>query len=216
MAAPFRSHHLDALARLRPWLMRAFLASVLLCSDAGLAHGQQSEQQEPDLTKLSLEDLTKVQIETVYGASKFGQKVTEAPSSITIVTADETEKYGYRTLAELLKSVPGFYITYDGQDPFIGVRGISRPSDYNTLVLVLIDGHRVNENVYDSTYVNGEFPIDIDLIDRVEIIRGPGSSLYGPDAFFAVINIFTKRGRGFAGPDGSLSGGGPATSPGRQ
>jgi outer membrane receptor for ferrienterochelin and colicins len=185
-------------------------------SDTGTAPaGKQSEQQEPDLTKLSLEDLTKVQIETVYGASKFGQKVTQAPASVTIITADEIQKYGYRTLAELLKSVPGFYISYDGQDAFIGVRGISRGGDYNTLVLVLIDGHRMNENVYDGTYVNGEFPIDIDLIDRVEIIRGPGSSLYGTDAFFAVINIFTKRGRDLKGTEVSLSAGSQETYQGR-
>ncbi len=210
------SHCAGTLTRVRSWPARALLAAVLaqMLFTPG-AHGQQAEKQEPDLTKLSLEDLTKVQIDTVYGASKFGQKVTEAPSSITIVTADEIEKYGYRTLAELLKSVPGFYITYDGQDPFIGVRGISRPSDYNTLVLTLIDGHRVNENVYDGTYVNGEFPIDIDLIDRVEIIRGPGSALYGTDAFFAVINIFTKRGRDFNGTEVSLSGGGQQTYQGR-
>ena len=177
--------------------------------------GQQSEQQETDLTKLSLEDLTKVQIETVYGASKFGQKVTQAPSSVTIVTADEIQKYGYHTLADLLKSVPGFYISYDGQDTYIGVRGISRPSDYNTLVLVLIDGHRMNENVYNGTYISGEFAIDFDLIDRVEIIRGPGSSLYGTDAFFAVINIFTKRGRDLKGTEVSLSAGGQETYQGR-
>jgi outer membrane receptor for ferrienterochelin and colicins len=215
-AGELTSHRVDTVTRVRRWPARALLAAVLaqvLCT--GAAHGQQAEKQEPDLTKLSLEDLTKVQIETVYGASKFGQKVTEAPSSITIVTADEIEKYGYRTLADLLKSVPGFYITYDRQDTFIGVRGISRPSDYNTLVLVLIDGHRVNENVYDGTYVNGEFPIDMDLIDRVEIIRGPGSSLYGTDAFFAVINIFTKRGRDFKGTEVSLSGGGQQTYQGR-
>jgi outer membrane receptor for ferrienterochelin and colicins len=185
-------------------------------SNAGTAPaGQQSEQQETDLTKLSLEDLTKVRIETVYGASKFGQKVTQAPSSVTIITADEIQKYGYRTLADLLKSVPGFYISYDGQDTYIGVRGISRPSDYNTLVLILIDGHRMNENVYNGTYISGEFAIDFDLIDRVEIIRGPGSSLYGTDAFFAVINIFTKRGRDLKGTEVSLSAGGQETYQGR-
>jgi len=185
-------------------------------SDTGTApSNQQSGEQEPDLTRLSLEDLTKVQIETVYGASKFGQKVTEAPSSVTIVTADEIQKYGYRTLADLLKSVPGFYISYDGQDTYIGVRGISRPSDYNTLVLVLVDGHRMNENVYNGTYISGEFVIDFDLIDRVEIIRGPGSSLYGTDAVFAVLNIFTKRGRDLKGTEASLSAGGQETYEGR-
>src|SRR5260370_34317305 len=213
---PLRSRFAGNLKRVRRSPMRAVMASVLLqVLWIVPAQGQKSEQPEPDLTKLSLADLTKVQIETVYGASKFGQKVTQAPSSVTIVTSDEIQKYGYRTLAELLKSVPGFYISYDGQDAFIGVRGISRPSDYNPLVLVLIDGHRVNENVYDATSVNCEFPIHIDLIDRVEIIRGPGSSLYGTDAFFAVINIFPKRGRDFQGTEVSLSGGGQQTYQGR-
>jgi outer membrane receptor for ferrienterochelin and colicins len=200
----------------RGWPVRALVVTVLVqVLWAGAAHGQQSEKQEPDLTKLSLEDLTKVQIETVYGASKFGQKVTQAPSSVTIITADEIRKYGYRNLADLLRSVPGFYISYDGQDTYIGVRGISRPSDYNTLVLILVDGHRMNENVYNGTYISGEFAIDFDLIDRVEIIRGPGSSLYGTDAFFAVINIFTKRGRDLEGTEVSLSAGGQETYQGR-
>ena len=203
-------------ARVRCWPVRALVVSVLVqVLWAGAAHGQQSAKQEPDLTKLSLEDLTKVQIQTVYGASKFGQKVTQAPSSVTIITADEIQKYGYRTIADLLRSAPGFYISYDGQDTYVGVRGISRPSDYNTLVLILVDGHRMNENVYNGTYISGEFAIDIDLIERVEIIRGPGSSLYGTDAFFAVINIFTKRGRDLKGTEVSLSAGGQETYQGR-
>jgi len=216
MAEARRSRSAGTLRRVRRWPARALLAAVLVqmvCTVG--ARGQKSEQQEPDLTKLSLGDLTKVQIETVYGASKFGQKVTRAPSSVTIVTADEIQKYGYRTLADLLRSVPGFYLSYDRQDTYIGVRGISRPSDYNTLVLTLIDGHRVNENVYDGTYIDGEFLLDIDLIDRVEIIRGPGSSLYGTDAFFAVINIITKRGRDVHGTEVAVSGGGQETYHGR-
>jgi len=199
----------------RGWPVRELLASVLVLLWAGAAHGQQSAKQEPDLTKLSLEDLAKVQIETVYGASKFGQKVTRAPSSVTIITADEIQKYGYRNLADLLRSVPGFYVSYDRQDSYIGVRGISRPSDYNTLVLFMIDGQRLNENVYDATYVDGEFVLDIDLIDRVEIIRGPGSSLYGTDAFFAVVNIITKRGRDLNGTEVAVSAGGQETYQGR-
>jgi outer membrane receptor for ferrienterochelin and colicins len=198
---------------------RTILASLLLQALWVFpALGQQPEQPaqpEPDLTKLSLNDLTKVQIENVYGASKFEQKVTRAPSSVTIITADEIQKYGYRTLADLLKSVPGFFINYDRQDAYIGVRGVSRPSDYNSLLLTLVDGHRVNDNVYDGTYIDGEFVVDLDLVDRVEIIRGPGSSLYGTDAFFAVINIITKRGRDLNGTEVSLSGGGQETVQGR-
>src|SRR5260370_2366215 len=82
-------------------------------------------------------------------------------------------------------------------------------------MLILVDGHRMNENVYNGTYISGEFAIDLDLIDRVEIIRGPGSSLYGTDAFFAVINIFTKRGRDLNGTEVSLSAGGQETYEGR-
>src|SRR5712664_880637 len=213
---PLRSRFAGTFQRVRRSPMHAVMASVLLQALWIIpAQGQKSEQQEPDLTKLSLADLTKVQIETVYGASKFGQKVTQAPSSVTIVTADEIQKYGYRTLADLLRSVPGFYISYDGQDTYIGVRGISRPSDYNTLMLILVDGHRMNENVYNGAYISGDFVIDFDLIDRVEIIRGPGSSLYGTDAFFAVINIFTKRGRDLNGTEVSLSAGGQETYQGR-
>src|SRR5260370_21904276 len=210
------SHCAGTLTRVRSWPARALLAAVLaqMLFTPG-AHGQQAEKQEPDLTKLSLEDLTKVQIDTVYGASKFGQKGTEAPSSITIVTADEIEKYGYRTLADLFVSVPGFYVSYDRQDSYIGVRGISRQSDYNTLVLVLIDGHTINDNVYNGTYIDGEFLLDIDLFDRVEIIRGPGSSLYGTNAFFGVVNIITKRGRDLKGTEVAVSAGGQETYQGR-
>jgi outer membrane receptor for ferrienterochelin and colicins len=199
--------------------MRALLVSALLqvlwVVPTPGQQPTQPPQPEPDLTKLSLDDLTKVQVETVYGASKFEQKVTRAPSSVTIITADEIQKYGYRTLADLLRSVPGFYVNYDRQDAYIGVRSVSRPSDYNSLLLTLVDGHRVNDNVYDGTYIDGEFLIDFDLIDRVEIIRGPGSSLYGTDAFFAVINIITKRGGDLKGTEVSLSAGGQESYEGR-
>jgi outer membrane receptor for ferrienterochelin and colicins len=138
-------------------------------------------------------------IPSVYGASKYEQKVTEAPSSVTIVTADEIKKYGYRTINDVLQSVTGFYVTNDRNYSYLGIRGFNRPGDYNTRVLLLIDGHRVNDNVYDEALYGTEAPIDVDLIDRVEIIRGPSSSLYGTNAFFGVINVITKRGRDIKG-----------------
>src|SRR5215467_12769260 len=147
------------------------------------------------------EKLLLQEIPSVYGASKYEQKVTEAFSSVSIVTADEIKKFGYRTLGDILRSVRGFYVTYDRNYSYVGIRGFSRPSDYNTRILLLIDGHRLNENVYVGT----EAVLDVDLIDRVEIIRGPSSSLYGSNAFFAVINIITKSGRDFQGVEGSAS-----------
>jgi len=138
-------------------------------------------------------------IPSVYAASKYEQKVTEAPSSVTIVTADEIKKYGYRTLADLLQNVNGFFVTYDRNYQYLGVRGFNRPGDYDTRVLLLVDGHRLNDNVYESAAIGTESPIDVDIIDRVEIIRGPSSSLYGTNAFFGVINVITKRGRDIKG-----------------
>ncbi|HKX29447.1 MAG TPA: TonB-dependent receptor, partial [Blastocatellia bacterium] len=79
----------------------------------------------------------------------------------------------------------------------------------------LVDGHRINDNVYDQGLLGTEFPIDVDLIERVEIVRGPSSSLYGTNAFFAVINIVTKRGRNLKGPEVSPEGAGFGTYKGR-
>jgi iron complex outermembrane receptor protein len=153
----------------------------------------------PDLTELNLEDLMKIEVQTVYGASKFLQKVTEAPSSITIVTADDIQRYGYRTFADILKSVRSFVITNDRAYSYIGVRSFSRPGDFNSLVLLMVNGHRVNDNIYNGAAIGTEFVLDVDLIDRVEIIRGPSSSLYGTNAFFAVINVVTRSGKSVEG-----------------
>lgn len=152
----------------------------------------QDKESAPDVLNMSLEDLMNVEIDTVYGASKYKQKLGEAPASITIVTGDDIRRYGYRTLADILRLVPGFYITYDRNYTYLGVRGFGRPGDYNSRVLLLVDGHRENDNIYDSALIGTEFPVDVDLIDRVEVIRGPNSSLYVPSAFLAVINVITK------------------------
>jgi outer membrane receptor for ferrienterochelin and colicins len=187
-------------ARSRPVLFTALLFQLVV---APLARWRCSAQQPTpplspdDLTKVNLEDLMNIEVETVYSASKFEQKVTNAPSYVTIVTADEIAKHGYRTLADVLRSVPGFYVSYDRNYCYVGVRGFTRPGDYNNRILLMVDGHRLNENVYQGVYVGTEFPLDIALIARVEIIRGPGSALYGTDAFFAVVNVITKRGRDF-------------------
>jgi iron complex outermembrane receptor protein len=147
------------------------------------------------------------EVPSVYGASKYDQKVTEAPSSVTIITAEEIRRCGYRTLADILRSVRGFYTTYDRNYTYLGVRGFGRPGDYNSRVLLIIDGHRLNDNIYDSVLAGTEGVLNVDLIDRVEVIRGPGSSLYGSNAFFAVVNIITRRGRVLKGFEASAEAG---------
>jgi outer membrane receptor for ferrienterochelin and colicins len=140
----------------------------------------------------SLEDLVKMEIPTVFGASKLEQKTTEAPSSVTIIGSDEIKKYGYRTLADLLQSVQGLHVTYDRNNSFLGTRGFNSGVYPNSRVLLLVNGHRVNNNLFDGGFIGTEFLLDIDLIDKVEIIRGPGSVLYGNNAFFGVINVRTR------------------------
>ena len=84
--------------------------SVLLNSAPALA---QHTGPSKNLTDMSLEELMSVRIDSVYGASGFKQKVTEAPASVTIVTSEDIQRYGYRTLADILRNVPGFYLSYD-------------------------------------------------------------------------------------------------------
>ena len=165
-----------------------------------------------DLTDLSLEDLMNI---TVYGASRFEQRLTDAPSSITIVTADEIKKYGYRTVADVLKSLRGFHVSYDRNYSYLGMRGFGRTGDYNSRFLLLVDGHRINENIYDSIFVGTDFILDVDLIDRIEVIRGPSSSLYGSNAFFGVINVITRKGNAVGGAEVSGEAGSFDTYKGR-
>ena len=146
------------------------------------------------MAALGIEELMELKVTSVYGASGYLQKINEAPSRVTILTSRDIQHYGWRTLAELLNSVPGFYTTYDRNYHYAGVRGFGRPSDYNSRVLLLVDGHRLNENIYFMAPIGTDFPIDLDLIDRVEVIQGPSSSLYGAGAFFGVINVFTRKG----------------------
>ncbi len=161
--------------------------------------------QSADILDLPIEELRSIQVVTVSGASSYQQKVTEAPSSVSVITADDIQKFGYRTLADILRSVRSFYITNDRNYSYAGVRGFNRPGDYNTRILLLVDGHRINDNVYDSAEIGTEFMLDVDLIERIEIIRGPGSSLYGSNAFFGVINIITKAGKDVSGVEVSTS-----------
>jgi iron complex outermembrane receptor protein len=161
-----------------------------------------ADNNEPDNDEHLKEDADQIfgEIPSVYEASKYDQKVTKAPpASMGVVTADEIKKYGYRNFSDIISSLKGFYNTNDRNYGYVGARGFGIPSDYNTRLLLLIDGHRFNDNIYDSFDTSEGFPVDVDMIERVEIIRGPSSSMYGASAFFGVINIITKRGRDQAG-----------------
>ncbi|MFM8330253.1 MAG: TonB-dependent receptor plug domain-containing protein [Candidatus Methylumidiphilus sp.] len=163
-----------------------------------LSAPSQAQENPPaaDLSELPLENLLNLEI---YSASKFSQKKSDAPAAVTVITAQDIRDYGYRTLASILESVRGVYTSYDRTYNYAGVRGFSVPGDLNTRVLVLLDGYRLNDNVYDQAPLGTEFPVDVDLIERVEFVPGSGSAIYGNNAFFGVINVITKTGKDLKG-----------------
>lgn len=179
------------------------VAVVMFALAAGVAAAADPQA----LGDLSIDELLELRVEKVTTASKYEQKVTRAPAAVTVVTADTIRKSGYRTLAQILGSIRGLYVSDDHNYSYVGVRGFLRPGDYNGRVLLLVDGHRMNENVYDGAYIARESMVNVDLIERVEFIRGPGSSVYGSNAVFGVINVITRRGRDMSGPELSAEAG---------
>ena len=159
---------------------------------------------DPPSAGSSLDDLLEVKIS---GAAKYEQTARQAPASVTIITSEDIERYGYRTLADALATVRGFFVSYDRNYTYAGVRGFSRPTDYNNRILLLLDGHTVNENVYGGAPLGSEFPIELDVVDRLEIVRGPGSALYGTGAMLAVVNVVLKKGSALDGRRLAVAGG---------
>jgi iron complex outermembrane receptor protein len=182
----------------------AIAASLAVAMLAGPVTARAQQQAPTDLPSRSLEDLLNLEVESVEGAARHTQRTTEAPASVTVLTANDIETFGWRTLAEALRSVRGFHVTYDRNYSYIGVRAFGRPTDYNNRVLVLIDGHRLNDSIYDGALVGTELPLDMALVDRIEVVRGPGSALYGTSAFFAVVNVITKHGAHVNAGDGAI------------
>jgi len=133
-----------------------------------------------------------VSIQKVYGASKYEQNTTQAPASVSIVTADEIRKYGYRTLADVLRGMRGLYVSDDRNYSYLGVRGFLRPGDYNTRVLVLVDGHRINENIYDARLLRARWHRRRRPDRARRVHPRASSSIYGSSAFFGVINVITR------------------------
>jgi iron complex outermembrane receptor protein len=164
------------------------IAIAALC--AGGAAAAAPEPGAAQLADLPLDDLLNLQ---VTGASRTAQRRSDAAGAVTVITAAEIKALGHRTLADALRTVRGLNVVYDRTYSYLGVRGFFAPGDYNTRVLLLIDGNRVNDNLYDMAFIGTEAPIDIDLVERIEFIPGQGSPVYGANAFFGVINVVTRK-----------------------
>lgn len=141
----------------------------------------------------------------VLTAAKIAHQVSDAPSAVSIVTAQDIHDYGYRTLAEILSSMRGLNVTNDRIYEFLGGRGFGRPGDYTGRIMLLIDGVQANDNVYNQSYLGTDGLLDTEIIDRVEYVSGPGSVSYGNNAFYGIINVITKKGKSVDGAEAGFS-----------
>ena len=125
-------------------------------------------------------------------ATGYQQPISQAPAVASVITAQDIKNSGARNLTDILNQVPGFHVgvSFIAWDPIFAVRGFS--SSFNQNVLLMLDGIPQTELFLgDRRITLGKIPLDI--IDRVEIVRGPGSALYGADAFTGVVNIITRK-----------------------
>jgi outer membrane receptor protein involved in Fe transport len=128
----------------------------------------------------------------VVAATKRLQALEEAPTSVTVLTGAEIRALGYRTLGEALRGVRGFFLSDDRQYQTVGVRGVSPPGDLNTRLLILSDGHSLNDMWTGAAFMGHDFAADLSDVERIEIVRGPGSALYGTGAFFGLVDVTTS------------------------
>lgn len=187
---PFRKTDNSKIGEIQMYRFHAValsLTALLMTSAAHAAAPLSAEQ----LMDMPLEKLMNVE---VTSASKYTQKVSEAPSAVEVITAEDIRTFGYRTLGQALNGLHGLFTTSDRYYNYLGVRGFLRTGDYNSRVLIMVDGRRMNDNIYDEADTGQMFMLDMDLVDHIEYIPGPGSSIYGANALLGVINVITKKG----------------------
>lgn len=175
----------------------AFAWSAVVFMPDGL-RGQ--TQAELDLTGLTLEELSDLQVSTL---TRRAQSVHKTAAAITVVTADEMRRTGLLEVPEALRLVPGFQVQrsiFDGWS--ISARGFADP--FATKLLVLLDGRNVYTPFFAGVYWN-EFALFPEDLDRIEVIRGPGASLWGANAVNGIVNVATKSAKNTLGSLASVS-----------
>lgn len=153
--------------------------------------------QDEDLFNMSLEELLNVEI---VSASKKAENIFDAPLSSTSLTKEEIEKSGAESIMEALRLIPGVIVREQTNGNYdIHLRGLdyvpphsSMPYTQNLITLVMIDNRVVFRDFQGGTYWEA-LPISLADVERIEVVRGPSSALYGPNAVAGVINIITKR-----------------------
>lgn len=138
------------------------------------------------------EQLYFMEIPSVLVASRREQSVTDAPTSVEVITADEIKQCGAASIPEALRMLTGISLmTINSRNAFVNIRGFNEGGGTDEYILAMIDGRTINWDVYNVALWD-EQAIGLDEIERIEVVKGPGSSLYGANAYAGVINIITK------------------------
>src|SRR6266571_4847838 len=166
---------------------RIFLAGFLSVLLTGSTIAQNSRN-VPDVTAMSMEDLMNLQVTSV---SKRTQKVADAAAAIFVITQEDIRRSGATSIPEALRLVPGLEVARIDQNKWaIGSRGFN--GRFDNKLLVLIDGRSVYTPLFSGVYWNVE-DVMLEDVDRNEVIRGPGATLWGANAVDGVINVITKK-----------------------
>lgn len=143
---------------------------------------------QPDSLEAQLDEV--IQSDQLQAAGKRMQDASQAPADVVVLRSDQLRALGYRTLGDALGGVVGFRTNEDHAYQGMAVRGLYVLGDQNTRFLVLLDGHALNSPAeIGASKVGEDFGLPLELVDRIEIVRGPASSLYGNNAFQALINV---------------------------
>lgn len=163
---------------------------IALCACAG-AQGARAAQVE-DLSKLSIEELGKVQVTSV---SKRAQAIGQAASSVYVISHDDIVRSGATTLPEVLRLAPNLEVQQQSASGYVitarGMNGVNAAQNFSNKLLVLIDGRTVYSPLYSGVYWDMQ-DVLLQDIDRIEVISGPGATLWGANAVNGVINIITR------------------------
>ena len=154
-------------------------------------------------------------ITEVEAASRKTEDISDAPGSVSVVPYQELRAMKYPTVAEAVRGVRGIYVSDDRGYVTLGFRGFGRPGDYGNRTLVLLNGQPMNDDWLWSSYVGYDLRTDIEDVERIEVVRGPGSVLYGTGAFSGVVNLVTRSPDEPSGAEVGVSAGGDGVARGR-
>jgi len=160
-------------------------------------------EQAASVDQLSLVDLMDLDIKTTTATRSVAVTVERAPSTIAVITREDIDRYGYRTVPEALATVPGLFVVDDLVTSNLAIRGIHAGTDsWSRTVKFMIDGVPVQYQSNGGALLGPEF-IPMEAVQSIEVIRGPASALYGANAFLGVVNVITRTPE--AGVHGTLS-----------